>query len=64
MREFSISLKEKFKRLDPVVLVCVLLMNTMSIIVLLAMAPAYENGTWYVQAQLLASLVSLIFMFV
>lgn len=64
MREFSISLKEKFKRLDLVVLVCVLLMNTMSIIVLLAMAPAYENGTWYVEVQLLASVVSLIFMFV
>ena len=58
MKEFSITNNEKLKRIDPVVLFCVLGMNLMSIVTLLASSDAY--GTWYVKVQALASLIGIV----
>lgn len=60
MKEFSITNKEKLKRIDPVVLFCVFGMNLMSIITLAAASDAY--GTWYVKVQSFMSVVSIIIM--
>ena len=62
MREFSISNREKFRRIDPVILFCVLGMNILSIITLASAADAY--GTWYVKVQTFASVVSFMVMLV
>lgn len=62
MKEFSITNSEKLKRIDPVILFCVLGMNIMSIITLASAADAY--GTWYVKMQIVASLAGLVMMFV
>ena len=62
MKEFSITNNEKLKRIDPVVLFCVLGMNLMSIVTLLASSDAY--GTWYVKVQALASLIGFVGMVV
>ena len=61
MKEFSITNAEKFRRIDPVILFCVLGMNLMSIITLAAASDAY--GTWYVRTQILASTVGICSMF-
>ena len=61
MKEFSITNREKLRRIDPVILLCVLGMNLMSIITLAAASEAY--GTWYVKVQALASAVSICVMF-
>lgn len=58
MKEFSITNNEKLKRIDPVILFCVLGMNLMSIITLASAADAY--GTWYVKVQALASCIGFI----
>ena len=63
MREFALSGREKFKRLDPVVLVCVLLLNIMSIIVLASLSGALKAGSWYLRIQIIASVVSIVVMF-
>lgn len=62
MKEFSITNAEKFRRIDPVILLCVLGMNIMSVITLTAASDAY--GTWYVRTQILASAVGIAMMFV
>ena len=62
MREFSISNREKLRRIDPVILLCVLGMNILSIVTLASAADEY--GTWYVKIQALASIVSIAVMFV
>ena len=64
MREFALSGKEKFKRLDPVVLVCVILLNTMRIVVLASLSGALRAGSWYLRVQIIASVISIIVMFV
>lgn len=58
MKEFSITNNEKLKRIDPVILFCVLGMNLMSIITLASASDAY--GTWYVKVQILASLIGIV----
>lgn len=60
MKEFSVSVKEKLKRLDPVILFCVLGMNMLSIVTLWSASDAY--GTWYVKVQTLASVFSFFLM--
>ncbi len=60
MKEFSITGKEKLKRIDPVILFCVLGMNLMSIITLAAASDAY--GVWYVKVQVLASVIGFVCM--
>lgn len=62
MKEFSITNAEKLRRIDPVVLVCVLGMTILSIITLASAADAY--GTWYVKAQTLAASVGIFCMLV
>lgn len=62
MKEFSITNAEKLKRIDPVILFCVLGINLMSIITLAAASDAY--GTWYVTVQILASLIGIAGMFI
>ncbi len=62
MKEFSITNAEKLKRIDPVILFCVLGMNLMSVITLASAADAY--GTWYVKVQIAASLIGLSGMFI
>ncbi len=57
MKEFSVTYKEKLKRIDPVVLFCVLGMNLMSLITLWSASDAY--GTWYVKIQALASCIGI-----
>lgn len=61
MKEFSITNAEKFKRIDPVILLCVLGMNVMSIVTLAAASDAY--GTWYLRNQIYASGVGIAVMF-
>ncbi|MBQ8186718.1 MAG: rod shape-determining protein RodA [Clostridia bacterium] len=61
MKEFSITNAEKFRRIDPVILLCVLGMNIMSIVTLTAASDAY--GTWYVRMQILASALGIAMMF-
>jgi len=58
VKEFSITNKEKLRRIDPVILFCVLGMNIMSIITLAAASDAY--GTWYPKTQTLASVIGFI----
>ncbi|MBQ4096782.1 MAG: rod shape-determining protein RodA [Clostridia bacterium] len=60
MKEFSITNKEKLRRIDPVILFCVLGMNIMSIITLAASSDAY--GVWYVKTQTLASAIGFVCM--
>lgn len=62
MKEFSTTYVEKLKRIDPVVLTCVLLMNLLSIVTLASASDAY--GTWYVKVQILASAIGMCGMFV
>ncbi len=62
VREFAISGKEKFKRLDPVVLVCVLLLNIMSIVVLASLSGSLTAGSWYLRVQIIASVISIVVM--
>ncbi len=61
MKEFSITNSDKLKRIDPVILFCVLCMNIMSVVTLAAASDAY--GTWYVRMQILASVMGLVIMF-
>ena len=56
MKEFTLSNTEKMRRIDPVILFCVLGMNLMSIITLASIAD--YKGTWYVKMQTIVSLVS------
>lgn len=58
MKEFSITNKEKLKRIDPVVLFCVFGMNLMSIITLTAASDAY--GTTYVRNQIIGTIGGII----
>lgn len=58
MKEFSITYNEKLKRIDPVILFCVLGMNLMSLITLWSASDAY--GTWYVKVQALASCIGIV----
>ncbi len=60
MKEFSVSLKEKLRRLDYVVLLCALGMTALSIITLAGAANEY--GTRYVLVQTIASLMGLCIM--
>ena len=57
MKEFSTKSSEIFRRIDPVILFCVLGMNLMSIVTLAAASDAY--GTWYVRMQIIASVLGL-----
>ncbi len=61
MKEFSVSIKEKFKSIDKVVLFCVLGMNLLSIIILAG--ASNKMGGNYVTVQLIASLLGLFLMF-
>jgi len=61
LKEFSITNSEKLRRIDPVILFCVLGMNIMSIVTLAAASDAY--GTWYVRMQIIASAIGLAMMF-
>jgi rod shape determining protein RodA len=58
LKEFSITYNEKLKRIDPVILFCVLGMNLMSLITLWSASDAY--GTWYVKVQALASCIGIV----
>ncbi len=60
VKEYSITIREKLRRIDPVVLLCVLGMNIMSIITLAAASDAY--GSWYVRNQIFVSVIGLIAM--
>ena len=64
MKEYSISNREKIRRIDPVVLFCVFGMNAMSIITLLSQVDSHAEGVgmWYVRVQLLASAFSIVVM--
>ncbi|MBQ7599630.1 MAG: FtsW/RodA/SpoVE family cell cycle protein [Clostridia bacterium] len=64
MKEFVLSTKEKISRLDPVILVCVLLLNAMSIFILSSLSGSLAAGSWYLRSQIIASAVSILFMFV
>ena len=57
MKEFALTAKDKLKRIDPILLFCTLAMNLMSVITLAASSDAY--GTWYVKAQILASVIGI-----
>ncbi|MGN1083063.1 MAG: FtsW/RodA/SpoVE family cell cycle protein, partial [Candidatus Avispirillum sp.] len=57
MKEFSVSFKEKFRRLDFVVLFCALGMTALSLITLAG--AANELGTRYVTVQALASVLGI-----
>lgn len=61
MKEFSITNREKLRRIDPVILFCVLGMNIMSIVTLAAAADKF--GTWYVKVQSLVSVIGIVVMF-
>lgn len=61
MKEFSITNSEKLKRIDPVILFCVLGMNIMSIITLASASDSI--GSWYVKVQIFASLAGIAVMF-
>ncbi len=58
MKEFSVTNLEKIKRIDPVILACVLGMNILSIITLSAASDAY--GDWYPKVQTIASLIGIV----
>ena len=62
MKEFSITNREKLKRIDPVILFCVLGMNLMSLITLAAASDSF--GTWYVKTQAFVSVVGIAAMFI
>lgn len=57
MKEYSMTNREKLRRIDPVILVCVLGMTLMSIITLASIAD--YKGDWYVKMQSLVSVVSI-----
>lgn len=57
MKEFSVSIKEKYRQIDYVVLICVLGMTALSIITLAG--AANELGTRYVIVQAIASLLGI-----
>lgn len=56
MKEYSITNTEKIRRIDPVILFCVLGMNIMSIITLASAADSI--GTWYLKVQTMVSVLS------
>ena len=56
MKEYTLSNTEKMRRIDPVILFCVLGMNIMSIVTLASIAD--YKGTWYLKMQTIVSLVS------
>ncbi|MBQ4350363.1 MAG: FtsW/RodA/SpoVE family cell cycle protein [Clostridia bacterium] len=62
MKEFSIPLKEKIRRIDPIVLLCVISMNVMSIVTLLSEVDAFAEGVgmWYVRMQTIVSVAGLL----
>ena len=60
MKEYSITNREKLRRIDPVVLFCVLGMNIMSIVTLASTAD--HLGTWYVKMQSLVSVIGIVVM--
>lgn len=62
MKEYSMTNREKLRRIDPVVLFCVIGMNIMSIITLASIAD--YKGTWYPKMQTIVSLVSFAVMLV
>ena len=62
MKEFSVSLKEKFRRLDFVVLICALGMTALSLVTLACAANEY--GSRYVIVQGLASVMGICAMLV
>ncbi len=62
MKEFSVSLKEKFRRLDFVVLICALGMTALSLVTLAGAANEY--GSRYVIVQGLASVMGICAMLV
>ena len=62
LKEFSIPLREKIRRIDPVVLLCVIGMNVMSIVTLLSEVDAFAEGVgmWYVRMQAIVSVAGLV----
>jgi len=61
MKEFSVSIKEKFKSIDKVVLFCVIGMNILSLVILAG--AANEIGSRYLLVQTIASVLGLFLMF-
>jgi len=61
MKEFSVSLKEKMKSIDYVVLFAVLGMNILSLVILAA--ASNEIGTRYLLVQTIASVLGIVIMF-
>ncbi len=57
MKEYSMTNREKLRRIDPVILVCVLGMTMMSLITLASIAD--YKGTWYLKMQTIVSLFSI-----
>lgn len=53
MKEYSVTTAEKIRRIDPVILFCVLGMNIMSLITLASAADSL--GTWYLKIQSIVS---------
>lgn len=64
MRELSVSLKEKLRRIDYVVLLSVLGMTSLSILTLAGAANASVNGARRVTIQIAASLVGLVLAYI
>ncbi len=66
LKEFSIPLKEKIRRIDPIVLLCVIGMNIMSIVTLLSEVDAFAEGVgmWYVRMQTIVSVAGLLIVLV
>ena len=64
MRELSVSLKEKLRRIDYVVIVAVLGMTSLSVLTLAGAANASANGMRRVSIQIAASLVGLVMAYI
>ena len=63
MREFSVSLKEKVRQIDYVVLICVLGMNILSLLTLAGASPEFGSRFFIVQAAMSVAGIILMFVF-
>jgi len=60
MKEFSVTLREKVRQLDIVMLICAIALSLLSVITLAASADAYSAGLAYARNQIVALVMGLV----
>jgi len=60
LKEFSVTMREKVRQMDMIMLICAIAMSILSVVTLAASADAFENGALYVRNQIVALVLGLI----